>query len=236
MGKRKAKRPGKVLKWVRTHIAIIGIGASVLLSFLVVAVFLVMMTYAWMGRRTVEISFSKGWPPIFRTRPDKPKEEIVELSVTNQDALGDTLIPIGLLPEGLRGSRQEALLKIAKLYQESEGQRDNIWHCCRVISLEIALHGSIDTRVLAEDDYRKEVYRAIQILLNVIGYWDVGRDGQLDGDQGRTKVVLGRFQKAKEELKLDWKLGPMTFRAMLAMITKLYGMGESGELVYCQLR
>jgi len=231
MGKRKGKRDMKVhnfIKWLMAHITSIGIGVFLITCCLVVVTISVMAIYAWIGRKTIKISFDEGWPPSVEVTPDKSKEEVVQLSVASRRDSEKLVIPIDLLPEGLQGSRDEVLLRITTLWQAGEKQRDSIWQCCYTISMEIALHGSIDTNVRADDDHTKEVYRAIEIFLNAIGYYD----GQLDGDQGRTKAALDRFQNEKG-LGVDSKLGRKTFRAMVIMLGKISRDGESDELGYC---
>ncbi len=233
MGKRKAKRnvkASKFFKWLKAHITSMGIGLFLIISCLVVVIVSMMAIYAWMGRKTIEISFDEGWPPSMEVSPDKPKKEVVELSVPTRDDSEELVIPIDLLPKGLQGSREEVLLRITTLWQGREEQRDSIWQCCYTISMEIALHGSIDTKVPGNDVHTKEAYRAIQIFLNVIGYYD----GQLDGDQGRTKTALDRFQN-ENGLRVDSKLGRKTFRAMIIKLGKISRDGESHEMAYCRL-
>ena len=66
MGKRKGKRDVKVhkfFKWLMAHITSIGIGVFLITCCLVVVTISVMAIYAWIGRKTIKISFDEGWPP-----------------------------------------------------------------------------------------------------------------------------------------------------------------------------
>ena len=165
------------------------LGSNRILLVTILALEVIVVLYGMKQKATIEISFINGWPTIKTTHP------------TQVDSGVDTSPP-------LLGSATG---------QEMVGEPfyDSVWYCCHVITTEIALKVSIDTNKDSNDKRTKEVYRSVQILLNIIGCYD----GKIDGDQGRTKAALAAFQKEKG-LKEDCKLGWKTWRAMLIMLTR----------------
>lgn len=177
--------------------------------FLIVGGLMIMLTIAWLGRKTVHISFANGFPPVIDFGVDVPKAS--PLSTTPQlEDLNSIRIAIKLLPPRLQENTGDISRRVIEELQQSELRRDSVWCCANIIAEELAAHVSIDTRIRGGDDHCKEVYRAVQAFLCAIDCYS----GDLDGDQARTKEALDRFQKA-ENLQVDSKLGRRTFSAML---------------------
>ena len=182
-------KTGRFFKWLITNMTNILKTIFIVVLVVTLALEVIVVLYGMTQKATIEISFINGWPTIKTTIP----------------AQGDT-----------GGDTKPTLLGSA-IGQEMAGEPfyDSVWYCCHVITNEIALKVSIDTNKDSNDKRTKEVYRCVQILLNIIGCYD----GKIDGDQGRTKASLAAFQKGKgldEDCKLGWK----TWRAMLIMLTR----------------
>ena len=101
------------------------------------------------------------------------------------------------------------------MWKEMKKQCNSIWYSCYMISTELSRSVSVDTNMRVSDEDRKEVYRCVQLCLNVIGYYN----GEIDGDQGRTNSALINFQ-TNNGLKTDGKVGRQTWRAILKMIAQ----------------
>ena len=220
-----SKRGKNAVIYLITQRKMIWVGASIVICSAIVLVCLMMVAYAWLGRKTIEISFAEGWPLRFEVLSDK--QPVVEAghddathgllglrSVAKRDEPDRLVIPRESLPEGFPVSRDDAVHEIKQLWQEKQKDHHTIWRCCEIISQEISAHVSIDTTVRAADDHAKEVFMCVQMFLKALDYYA----GELDGDdQGRTKDALDRFQ-ADKGLEVDSKLGRKTWRAMYMML------------------
>ena len=66
-----------------------------------------------------------------------------------------------------------------------------------------------------KNEHTKIVYSCVQYCLNVIRYYN----GELDGDQGRTKIAIDNFQKACG-LDIDGRIGRETWREILRKLAQ----------------
>lgn len=199
----KYKDEYKIIVWAWSHKAFVG-------ASLFVLIFAMLFVWAWMGRTTIQISFKDGLPPQIETVSGY---KVPGMQVLPNPPIDETIIPINMLPESLQIDRGKAISKIIELERRSRERRDNIWDCCDIIGKHIAAHVSIDTTLVGDE--KKEVYRCIQILLKTINCYD----GQIDGDQSRTREAVVKFQKDKR-LEVDSKLGVRTFKAMIIELAK----------------
>lgn len=199
----KYKDEYKVIAWAFSH-------KTFVVASLFVLIFAMLFVWAWMGRTTIQISFKDGLPPQIETVSGY---KVPGMQVLPNPPIDETMIPINMLPESLQIDRGKAISKIIELERRSRERRDNIWDCCDIIGKHIAAHASIDTTLVGDE--KKEVYRCIQILLKTINCYD----GQIDGDQSRTREAVVKFQKDKR-LEVDSKVGVRTFKAMIIELAK----------------
>jgi hypothetical protein len=185
--------------------------------------------YAMLTKAAVEVKFDGGIPSIKATpQVDKPPP-VLSNSFQAQSPSIQGVVEISRLPEPLRGRPDEVVDKIGDLWQTHQTRCNSVWHCCYIISLEIAMKVSIDTAQIVQDASVKQVYRCIQICLNAIDYYG----GQIDGDAARTKEAVEKFQKGND-LEVDGKVGRATWHAILiALAHKNYGSTpkESGVVL-----
>jgi hypothetical protein len=239
--------------WLLANAAsVLRVSITIVVLFFVV-IQAIVVVYGMATKATIAIGFTKGWLPSIEvkgpnqtntnatplestiTQPMVRKqlyEEMVgkyeETKKAFENYMGKS-IQISHLPPEVQGSPNEAVSKIGNLVWERQQQHNSVWYCCYVIAVEIAQNVCIDTNLHnnAANNRTIEVYRCMQVCLNVIGYYE----GEFDGDQGRTKAALAKFQQ-DNDLTRDYKLGKKTWCAILKMLAEEIHGNDLSELVH----
>ena len=121
-------------------------------------------------------------------------------------------VPILFSPQDMikKELYDEQIEKNKKLENELKNFHQSVWFCCSEIAKELSQCLSINTNNINEDIHVLEVNKCIQQCLYSTGYYE----GVIDGDQGRTKTALERFQRDKN-LVIDGKLGRQTWNVLV---------------------
>lgn len=211
MTKASTKILQKQTGWVKSVVTKV-LASALLLELLVVPT---LFFYAACVKAVVEVEFD-GLVPNIKVSPQINAPPTILANPVEQPVVDKRpMVDISRFPPELQGTPDQVVDKVIACWREHQAQCESVWYCCCTISTEIALKARIDTNEDTTAASTRQVYKCVQICLNVAGSYN----GRIDGDPERTRSAVTEFQR-RNGINVDGKVGKETWSILWKLLSQ----------------